>query len=116
MGNNSGTYNRKSDSTNKRQTIQNKFSGLSSGDNYNSSNFINIAHDNSSFAAPDALPTSNYETSDNGEKKFSSETKNNSESLDKSNNQPPGAISTIVSVETKHFGKSGNAQINSTSI
>jgi len=116
MGNNSGTNNRKSDSTNKRQALQNKFSGISSGDNFNSSNFANIAHDNSSFAAPEALPSTSYKSSGNGENKFSSETKNISESLDKPNNPPSGAISSIVSVETKHYGKSGNEQINSTSV
>lgn len=116
MGNNSGTYNRKSDTTNKRQTIQSKLSGISSGDNYNSSNFVNIAHDNSSFASPEALPSTSYKTSGNGETKFSSGTKNISESLDKPNNQPSGAISSIVSVETKHFGNAGNEQINSASV
>ena len=113
LGINSSTNNRKNDGTNKRQAIQSKFSGLSSGENYNSSNFANIAHDNSSFASPEALPSTSYETSGNGEKKFCTPTKPISESMDKSNNQPSGAISSIVSVETKHFGKSGNEQINS---
>ena len=114
---NAGTYNRRSESANKRPGIQSKLPGYNSGENPNSSNFTATTHDNSSFTSPDAVPTICNKVPGNGE--YQPETdagKISQQASEKSTNQPSSAMSSIVSVETKHLGKSGNIHINSAAV
>jgi len=116
MSNNSGTYNLKNDGTNKLHAIQSKLSGISSSDNCKSSNIVNTAHDNSSFTPPEAILSRNNQTSASSEDQLGSERKNISDASENLNKLPSGAVSSIVSVETKQYGKKGSEHLNLTSV
>ena len=115
MANSSGTYNRKNDGTNKLHAIQSKLSGISGTDNCTPCNFVNISHDNSSFTPPEGILSKNNQTSASSEDQLAVDAKKISDVSEKSNKLPSGAVSSIVSVETKQYGKkeSGNLKLTS---
>ena len=106
IGSNSGTFNRRGENPNKRQNVQTIVPGTHSDNLDPTINLasVQITHDNSSFVSPDnptSIPVKQVvknEDGDTGSQKLSS---------GNISNAPSTTLSSVVTVDTKNFNKTG---------
>ena len=122
-GNNSGALKRSSGSTSKRQGVQSKVAGFNTTDYHTRSNLSTTcaasATDNNSYSPPEAMPSipnTSIAKCEDGIEPDSN--KLNATKLTTGTSASPHttALSSIVSVETKHHGKVGSSHTNTAAV